>query len=142
MRVELAADGIRLVEGEMATYVIADHSSHCGVCVYASEHGSWPTDHRGTHCKDCHRSWVGKAESHCTVCHRHFGSEAAGDAHRPGRISKDNCEDPTGFTRFETPRGPIWGGTDPEHMMAMVDARQKPRKPPSHVAETAVRVAS
>jgi len=23
----------------------------CEICVYANEHGSWPTDHRGTHCK-------------------------------------------------------------------------------------------
>ena len=106
-------------------------ASLCEICEYASEHGSWPTDHRGTHCKGCHRSWTGLAQSHCTVCHRHFGSDAAGDAHWPGKGSE--CQDPEGYRRYETRSGVIFGGIDPKQMEAM---RQSPRRPPSHSAET------
>jgi hypothetical protein len=101
----------------------------CPICDYAREHGSWPPDHRGTHCSDsidgrgrvvvsgCHRSWASKAQSHCTLCHRHFGSDSAGDSHRFGDYrggGEPVCRDPRGFDRWETPNGPIWGGRDPD----------------------------
>lgn len=87
----------------------------CETCTYAGEHGWWGPDHRGTHCRGCHRSWAALAQSHCTDCHRHFGSNEAGDAHRVG----DECRDPRGFSRYDTPDGPIFGGRDPEDMAAL-----------------------
>lgn len=89
----------------------------CQVCEVARRTGSWPADHPGTHCGldsrgpafDCHRSWKSTAQSHCSECHRHFGSNMAGDAHRIG----NDCRDPEGFDRWETPNGVIWGGRDP-----------------------------
>lgn len=107
----------------------------CSTCDYAREHGSWPIDHRGTHCgldprgNDCHRSWTGVAQSHCSECHRHFGSDSAGDAHR----AKGPCRDPEGFPRYETLAGTIWGGRDPAEMAAM---RLKARRAPRDSAET------
>lgn len=86
----------------------------CDICAYALEHGSWPPDHRGTHCYGCHRSWTSLSQSHCAECHRHFGSDAAGDAHR----RRDQCVDPAGFDVWHTPTGPIFGGRDPAEMAA------------------------
>lgn len=85
---------------------------NCDICAYAREHGSWPPDHVGTHCGfdgGCHRSWRSLAQSHCLQCHRHFGSNAAGDAHR----LRDECRDPKGFDVWPTDAGPIFGGRDP-----------------------------
>lgn len=109
----------------------------CGVCAYASEHGSWPLDHRGTHCADtmeyaglnpgCHRSWNSAAQSHCTVCHRHFGSDSAGDAHR----RSGECIEPKGVGRWETPEGITYGGRDPQLSAVVMErvrnARMEPR---------------
>lgn len=63
----------------------------CDICSYADIHGSWPPDHRGTHCADtaeatgmnpgCHRSWSGRSEAHCTVCHQHFTSDRVAELH-------------------------------------------------------------
>jgi hypothetical protein len=53
----------------------------CPICAYAADHGSWPPDHVGTHCRDCHRSWRGLKEAHCAACHEHFSSPAAFDRH-------------------------------------------------------------
>jgi hypothetical protein len=54
----------------------------CQICMYAVEHGSWPPDHKGSHCPGCGRSWQAKRQSHCTECHAHFAGDSAGDAHR------------------------------------------------------------
>jgi hypothetical protein len=96
----------------------------CPICLEALETGSFPVEvltGYGTHCgprKDaCHRTWKGLAQSHCTVCHRHFGSNAAGDAHRFGDYRAGRtpvCRDPKGFSKWETADGPIWGGRDPK----------------------------
>jgi len=56
----------------------------CQICVHATEHGSWPPDHRGTHCLDCCRSWSGFREAHCVDCHQHFSSDILADKHRIG----------------------------------------------------------
>jgi hypothetical protein len=58
----------------------------CAVCAYADAHGSWPTDHAGTHCRVCHRSWASTAQAHCTVCHAHFVANGVAGLHwRNGR---------------------------------------------------------
>lgn len=58
----------------------------CEICAHADEAGSWPQEllnDRGTHCRDCHRSWWSKVEAHCARCHLHFTSNAAADLHDP-----------------------------------------------------------
>ena len=62
--------------------------SDCSICAYAREHGSWPTDHRGTHCEFCHRSWTGERQGHCVnldsegrSCCLHFAGDRPGDLH-------------------------------------------------------------
>jgi len=53
----------------------------CHICTYASEHGSWPPDHHGTHCRICHRSWSSTSQAHCTVCCAHFTADSAAELH-------------------------------------------------------------
>jgi len=63
----------------------------CVVCAYARRHGAWPPDHRGTHCKRCHRSWTARGQAHCTVCCAHFSSDGTARLHwanRDGRGSR------------------------------------------------------
>lgn len=55
--------------------------TECLTCAYADEHGSWPPDHRGTHCRDCHRSWTSKREAHCARCCGHFTSDTLAERH-------------------------------------------------------------
>ncbi len=58
----------------------------CDICAHAAEHGSWPQDllsQGGTHCRDCHRSWVSKVEAHCVVCHCHFSTDSTAELHEP-----------------------------------------------------------
>lgn len=66
----------------------------CDICAYADVHGSWPKSLRGTHCRDCHRSWSGFRESHCaavrpdgSVCCLHFSADSVAEKHRV----KDRC---------------------------------------------------
>lgn len=59
-------------------------TGECRICAHAEKHGSWPPDHRGTHCEGCHRSWTGFREAHCTVCHLHFSSDGVAERHREG----------------------------------------------------------
>lgn len=95
----------------------------CSPCTHAAAEGWWgPSLHGGTHCRGCHRSWSSVSQSHCTECHRHFGSNMAGDAHR----RRDECVDPEGFDRWETPDGATWGGRDPVAAAARL-ARITPR---------------
>lgn len=109
-------------------------SSACDICAHVKEHGGYPGDFRGTHCRGCHRSWTSKAQSHCTECHRHFGSDLAGDAHRKGRIDHEYCEDPKGFPVWDTPQGPVFGGRDPAALAERLN--QRPISTPSVGAET------
>ena len=53
----------------------------CAPCEHATAHGWWGPDHQGTHCRDCHRSWRGKAEAHCAACHESFGSVSSFEIH-------------------------------------------------------------
>lgn len=53
----------------------------CGPCEYAAKENWWGPDHRGTHCRDCHRSWRGTAQAHCAGCHEHFSSTSTFDLH-------------------------------------------------------------
>ena len=110
--------------------------SDCPICEHAAEFGSWPTDHKGTHCDHCHRSWASKAQSHCVAlqpdgshCCRHFGSDSAGDAHRKGGYQgggTPECVDPVQFARWRTPQGIIWGGRDPaESARRMAEIREQ-----------------
>ena len=57
--------------------------ARCSICRHAEDFGSWPTDHRGTHCRVCHRSWASLKESHCMVCHQHFSADSVADLHEP-----------------------------------------------------------
>lgn len=91
------------------------YDTTCEICMYAAEHGSWPTTHRGTHC-DCHRSWTGMKEAHCAECHLHFSTDKLADRHRKG----DACMTPGELLRLrtdsgkpvfrvcETPKGEVW----------------------------------
>jgi hypothetical protein len=53
----------------------------CVPCSNAEIRGWWGPDHKGTHCRDCHRSWTGTTQVHCVGCHEHFTSARAFDAH-------------------------------------------------------------
>lgn len=57
--------------------------SACSVCDYADQHGWWGPDHRGTHCRACHRSWTSTREAHCAVCCAHFTGDTAFERHWP-----------------------------------------------------------
>lgn len=91
----------------------------CGICAYAAEHGSWPHDHKGTHCADtmeftglnlgCHRSWSGSTEAHCVVCHQHFTSEGVATLHEP-YCTEDRTEAPERLRVATTKAGsPVFG---------------------------------
>ena len=68
----------------------------CDICAYADEHFWWGpplaavVGYGGTHCRDCHRSWHGRAEAHCVRCHAHFSSGYAADLH----LVRGECADP------------------------------------------------
>ena len=58
----------------------------CKDCDHATDTGSWTQEllnRGGTHCRDCHRSWVSKVEAHCVVCHCHFSTNSTADIHNP-----------------------------------------------------------
>ena len=93
---------------------LRDLKRDCAICSYAELHGSWPPDHRGTHCRSCHRSWWRKSEAHCGAtpcCGAHFASVEAADLHlvfhdRGGtgafRVMTRRLE------LVEAPSGPTW----------------------------------
>lgn len=92
--------------------------SECKVCAYAAIHACWPKDHRGTHCRDCHRSWTGLKEAHCVTCHEHFSTDAHAESHRGSRGA---CVHPASVLRKDgearmrlTDRGsgPVWVGAE------------------------------
>lgn len=88
----------------------------CRICVVALETGSWPVEHKGSHCPDCHRSWAGRRESHCPGCHAHFSADSVGDKHRRKgacltREEMLTTQSEAGVPVFRvdtTPRGEIW----------------------------------
>jgi hypothetical protein len=117
----------------------------CAVCAHAELHGWWGSDHHGTHCRRCHRSWIGRAEAHCPMCCRHFGSDRAAQVHK--RSSRDGervwCVDPaTIFDRHGQPRlkltvrasGKVWVQTRPEPFPALSRRPQPRSAPPVGVA--------
>jgi hypothetical protein len=67
----------------MSTFT-EEQDLECTTCAYANEHGWWGTDHQGTHCRVCHRSWRGLKEIHCVVCHEHFSTPNNLDLHKDG----------------------------------------------------------
>lgn len=70
------------------TTTTTTHSSSsvevCEPCEHADREGWWGPGHRGTHCRNCHRSWTGYAEAHCVECCLHFSTDRVADAHRVG----------------------------------------------------------
>ena len=56
----------------------------CAICAYAEDYGSWPPEHKGTHCSHCHASWTGLVMAHCVVCHQTFASNGTADLHWSG----------------------------------------------------------
>lgn len=88
----------------------------CSICTYATQHGSWPPSHRGTHCDGCHRSWAGLREAHCVECHAHFSADSIADKHRKGyvcltademRQTVSKAGNPV-FREVMTPNGVLW----------------------------------
>jgi len=63
----------------------------CAVCSYADEHGWWGPGHKGTHCRDCHRSWTGTAKAHCTLCHETFSTNGVADLHWLRGVHHEPC---------------------------------------------------
>jgi hypothetical protein len=79
----------------------------CSACTYADEHGSWPMP--GTHCRDCHRSWVSMSQAHCVLCHENFATDGVAEKHwikgvhtHPSDVPKLECR--------EEGHGPVWRG--------------------------------
>lgn len=62
---------------------MTSHDRSCELCDHAAEHGAWPPEHRGTHCRVCHRSWRSLVEAHCTICHLHFSTDNTATVHEP-----------------------------------------------------------
>lgn len=56
----------------------------CDPCLNAHKYGWWGPDHKGTHCRGCHRSWTALKESHCPECHQSFSADSLADRHRVG----------------------------------------------------------
>lgn len=88
----------------------------CTPCENAETLGWWGPDHKGTHCRGCHRSWTGLGEGHCTVCHLHFGPGGqAWDVHFDGDRHRSLAEltglrSEAGEPRFKVvvkPSGPV-----------------------------------
>lgn len=67
----------------------------CIPCRNAAEIGWWGPEHRGTHCRVCHRSWTGLTEAHCVKCHEHFASPSTADLHDPAGV----CQKPRDAVR-------------------------------------------
>jgi hypothetical protein len=94
------------------------YDGSCPVCAYAAAHGSWPPDHRGTHCPECGRSWAAKRQSHCALCHQSFSADSVGDKHRvDGKcLTSDEMRERVTNTgkpvfRMDTTRdGVVWRG--------------------------------
>jgi len=80
----------------------------CEICSYADVNGSWPTDHNGTHCRVCHRSWTGLKEIHCVVCHEHFSTPNNLDLHKDGTkcILPQDVKNSKGETLMKSTEGP------------------------------------
>ena len=94
----------------------------CDTCAYATEHGSWPPTFRATHCRGCHRSWIGGTECHCTLCHLHFGGVGAFKAHR----TFDTCATLEEIAEQTTERGVRrWAITVRKHGQTVI--RHDPR---------------
>ena len=79
----------------------------CEICEFAAEHAHWPM--AGTHCRDCHRSWVSTSQAHCTLCHENFATNGVADLHwvkgkhtDPALVAK--------LVRVEESSGPVWRG--------------------------------
>jgi hypothetical protein len=76
-----------------------DHlTADCDICTYARLHAGWPPQHRGTHCRDCHRSWTGLARAHCVVCHATFSTNGTADLHWSSSGYDANHLDPASVT--------------------------------------------
>lgn len=92
----------------------------CAPCAHAARHGWWGPNHRGTHCRGCHRSWTGLAEAHCVGCHEHFTTNGTADLHRqagqcvpPGSLRRKDGSPvlvPSTKARFHS--GVTWGQPD------------------------------
>jgi hypothetical protein len=79
----------------------------CLTCAYADRNGSWPTDHHGTHCRTCHRSWVSRAQVHCVLCHENFATHGVADLHWPRAGHVHPSEVPK-LDRHDEANGPVW----------------------------------
>jgi hypothetical protein len=102
-----------------------DSGAECPICEHATEHGAWPHDvlRAGrTHCRGCHRTWLGKTRAgHCGKCHRHFSSQGGFKAHQtinrergtvecadPATINKPMVADENGIWRWPADPDRVW----------------------------------
>lgn len=90
----------------------------CDYCRYAKDHGWWGPDMPagGTHCRDCHETWAGKAMAHCTCCHLTFSTNGAADrAHKKdGSVYSKASLKRRGLSRRAHANGKLWGYKSPE----------------------------
>lgn len=98
--------------------------TECVPCRNAAEIGWWGPDHKGTHCRGCHRSWTGLKEAHCQRCHEHFGSVRASDLHDPGFVCfrPENLVRKDGTAVFgsrDRASGNVWVENRPDHPWAV-----------------------
>lgn len=80
--------------------------STCHLCQHAVEHG-WYGMSRGSHCRDCGRTWTSMRQAHCSTagCHRHFSSPStfdfhfgkAGEHRDPVQKNREFRQDPEGI---------------------------------------------
>lgn len=68
----------------------------CIVCAESTK-GAWPRWHKGTHCRDCHKSWTSLTAAHSMCCHLTFSSNSAAEAH----LVRGHCTDPSTLPAFE-----------------------------------------
>ena len=79
--------------------------SACLVCAFATKHGHWPM--KGTHCRDCHRSWTSHAQAHCVRCHEQFASNGTAERHW-GRGGEHRDPVVAGLVAHDEAYGTVW----------------------------------
>lgn len=89
----------------------------CPVCEHNRLHG-WTGLRKGSHCRDCHRTWTGLREAHCTLCCAHFTTPANFDRH----LTRAGCQPPAGvvdkagaprLVAIERASGLVWTANAP-----------------------------
>jgi hypothetical protein len=100
----------------------------CSVCDQVTTLGWWGPDHRGTHCRKCHRSWTAKGAAHCPVCCEHFATDATAQLHWGGRSYEAEHLDPRSVSALVRDGDRLWhmAGKRPTYVEPLCGEALKP----------------